>query len=82
VSDPSALYEHAGPALAVRQARGLRMSSIQIGWEKPYSSTWRHGLSLARVKNAIPDRVEVDATPGSKFRRIISEDIENVVWDK
>ena len=81
-SDAGAPYEHTSRALVVRQARGLRMSNVQIGWEKPYSSTWRSGLSLEQVKDAILDHVEVDAAPGSKSRRIVLEDVENVVWGK
>ena len=37
-SDPSAPYEHTATALTVRQARGLRMSDVEIGWEQPSAS--------------------------------------------
>jgi hypothetical protein len=81
-SDPGAPYEHTATALAVRRTRGLRMSNVQIGWEKPYSSTWRNALSLEQVKDAILDHVEVDAAPGSKARAVSFSNVENIVWPK
>jgi hypothetical protein len=78
-SDPSAPYEHTATALTVRQARGLRMSNVEIGWERPLAASWRNGLSLEQVKDAILDRVEVHPAPGSKSRRIVSTDAEYVV---
>jgi len=81
-SDPNAPYEHTATALTVRQARGLRMSNVEIGWEKPFAATWRNGLSLEQVKDAILDRVEVHPVPGSKSQRIISTDAEYVVRPK
>jgi hypothetical protein len=81
-SDPAAPYEHTATALTVRQARGLRMSNVEIDWEKPFASTWRNGLSLDQVKDAILDRVEVHPAPGSKSPRIVSTDAEFTVWPK
>ena len=81
-SDPKAPYEHTATALVVRQARGLRMTNVEINWEEPYSSTWRNGLSLEQVKDAILDHVEVKPAPGSKSQRILLRDAENVVWAK
>ena len=78
-SDPSAPYEHTETALTIRQASGLRMSNVEIGWEKPFSPTWRNGLSLDQVKDAILERVEVHPAPGSKSQRILLTDTENVV---
>jgi len=81
-SDPNAPYEHTATALVVRQARGLRMSNVEIGWEKPYSSTWRNGLSLDQVKDAILDHVEVRPAPGSTAQSVLLNDVENIVWPK
>ncbi len=81
-SDPRAPYEHTKTALVVRQARGLRMSNVEINWEKPYSSTWRNGLSLEQLKDAILDHVEVQPAPGSKSQRILLRDVENVIGAK
>jgi hypothetical protein len=81
-SDPKAPYEHTATALVVRQARGLRMTNVEINWEEPYYSTWRNGLSLEQVKDAILDHVEVKPAPGSKSQRILLKDVENVVWAK
>jgi hypothetical protein len=81
-SDPGAPYEHTATALVVRQARGLRMSNIEIKWDKPYSPTWRNGLSLEQVRGAIFDHVEVDAAPGSNSQRILSRDVGNIVWPR
>jgi hypothetical protein len=81
-SDPKAPYEHTETALTVRQARGLRMSNVEIGWEEPFAASWRNGLSLDQVKDAILDRVEVRAAPGSKSQRILSKDAEYSVWPK
>jgi len=78
-SDLSAPYEHTETALTIRQASGLRMSNVEIGWEKPFSPTWRNGLSLDHVKDAILERVEVHPAPGSKSQRILLTDTENVV---
>ena len=75
-SDPGAPYEHTATALTVRQARGLRMSNVEISWEKPFAATWQNGLSLEQVRDAILDRVEVRAAPGSKAPRILSKDAE------
>jgi hypothetical protein len=58
------------------------MSNVEIGWEKPFAATWRNGLSLEQVKDAILDRVEVHPAPGSKSQRIVSTDAEYVVWPK
>jgi hypothetical protein len=81
-SDSSAPYEHTATALTVRQARGLRMSNVEIGWERPLAASWRNGLSLEQVKDAILDRVEVHPAPGSKSPRIVSTDAEYVVRPK
>jgi hypothetical protein len=81
-SDPGAPYEHTATALVVRQARGLRMRDVEIGWEKPYSSTWRNGLSLEQVRDAIFDHVEVDAAPGSNSQRILLRNVGNIVWPR
>jgi hypothetical protein len=58
------------------------MSNVEIGWEEPFAATWRNGLSLEQVKDAILDRVEVHPAPGSKSQRIISTDAEYVVRPK
>jgi hypothetical protein len=58
------------------------MSNIEIKWDKPYSPTWRNGLSLEQVRGAIFDHVEVDAAPGSNSQRILSRDIGNIVWPR
>jgi hypothetical protein len=81
-SDPSAPYEHTATALTVRQARGLHMSNVEIGWEQPFASSWQNGLSLEQVKDAILDRVEVRAAPGSKSPRIVSREAEYSAWPK
>jgi polygalacturonase len=81
-SDPGAPYEHTSAALTVRQARGLRLSNVEVNWERPYASTWQTGLLLDQVEDAILDRVEVQPAPGSKADRIISKDTKNVVWSK
>jgi hypothetical protein len=81
-SDPGAPYEHTETALTVRQARGLRMSNVEIGWEKPFAATWRNGLSLEQVRDAILDRVEVEPAPGSKSPSIVSTDAEYTVRPK
>jgi hypothetical protein len=81
-SDPHAAYEHTATALVVRQARGLRMSNVEINWEKPYSSTWRTGLSLEHLADAIIDHVEVHPAPDSKSQRIQLEDVIGLVWPK
>ncbi len=67
-SDSAAPYEHTSTALTVRQARGLRMRDVEIGWEKPYASTWTTGLSLDQIRDAVLDRVEVQPVPGSKIQ--------------
>ena len=79
-SDPNAPYEHTATALTVRQARELRMSNVEIGWEKPLSSTWRNGLTLDQVKDAVLDHVEVQAVSGSKSPRVRLNHVENLVW--
>ena len=81
-SDPAAAYEHTATALTVRQARGLRMSNVEIDWEKPYASTWTNGLSLDQVKDAILDHVEVHPAPGSKSQAISMTAVENVLGVK
>jgi hypothetical protein len=81
-SDPNAPYEHTATAVVVRQARGLRMSGVEIDWEKPYSSTWSNGLTLEHVTDAILDRVEVRPTPGSKSQNILLRDVKDVAWSK
>jgi hypothetical protein len=81
-SDPSAPYEHTATALTVRQARGLRMSNVEIGWERPFAASWRNGLSLEQVKDAILDRAEVHPAPGSKSQPIVSTDAAYVVRPK
>jgi polygalacturonase len=81
-SDPNAPYEHTATAVVVRQARGLRMSGVEIDWEKPYSRTWSNGLTLEHVADAILDRVEVRPTPGSKSQNILLRDVKDVAWSK
>jgi hypothetical protein len=78
-SDPNAPYEHTATALTVRQARGLRMSNVGVDWEAPYAGTWRTGLALEQVKDAILDRVEIHPAPGSKSERVVVKDVERVV---
>lgn len=77
-ADPAAPYEHTATALTVRQTRGLRMSNVEIDWEKPNAATWRNGLSLDQVQDAILDHVEVHPAPNSKFEPISLTDVENV----
>jgi hypothetical protein len=77
-SDPKAPYEHTETALTIRQARGVRMTNVEINWEEPYSATWRNGLLLEQVKDAILDHVEVIPAPGSKFQPIVLRDVQNV----
>ncbi len=55
------------------------MSNVEIGWEKPSAATWRNGLSLEQVRDAILDRVEVHPPPGSKTPPIVSTDAQYVV---
>jgi hypothetical protein len=81
-SDPSAPYEHTTTALTVRQARGLRMSNLEIAWEEPFAASWRNGLSLDQVKDAILDRVEVHSAPGSKSQPIVSTAADYTVRPK
>ena len=38
------------------------------------AATWQNGLALEQVRDAILDRVEVQAPPGSKTRPIVSTD--------
>ena len=78
-SDPAAPYEHTATALTVRHARGLRMSNVEIDWEKPFASSWTTGLSLEHVKDAILDRVEVKPAPGSRSGPISLIDVDNVL---
>jgi hypothetical protein len=79
---PSAPYEHTATALTVRQARDLRMSNVEINWEKPYAPTWRDGLRLEEVKDAILDHVEVNPAPGSHSPPTQLKDVTNIVWPK
>jgi hypothetical protein len=58
------------------------MSNVEIDWEKPFSSTWRNGLTLEQVKDAIFDRVEVQTVVGSKSPRVRLTQVENLVWGK
>jgi hypothetical protein len=81
-SDPSAPYEHTDTALTFRRARDLRISNFEIGWEKPYATSWRNGLSLDELKDAILNHVEVNPAPGSKWPATVSKDLTNVVWSK
>jgi hypothetical protein len=81
-SDPSAPYEHTATALTVRQARGVRLSGVEIGWEEPFAGTWQNGLSLEQVKDTILDRVEVHPAPGSKSQRIVSKEAEYSAWPR
>jgi hypothetical protein len=81
-SDPGAPYEHTQIALTVRQARGLRMSNVEIGWERPFAPSWRNGLSLDQVRDAVLDRVEVHPAPGSKSPGIVSTDAKYAVRPK
>ncbi len=78
-SDPAAPYEHTATALTVRQARGLRMTNVEIDWETPFASTWTTGLSLEQVKDAILDHVEVHPAPGSQSKPISLIDVDNVL---
>jgi hypothetical protein len=81
-SDPSAPYEHTATALTVRQARGVRLSGVEIGWEEPFAGTWQSGLSLEQVKDTMLDRVEVHPAPGSKSQRIVSKEAEYSAWPR
>jgi hypothetical protein len=81
-SDPAAPYEHTQTALTVRQARGLRMSNVEIAWEKPFAPGWRNGLSLDQVRDAVLDRVEVQPAPGSKSQGIVSTDAKYIMRPK
>jgi hypothetical protein len=81
-SDAAAPYERTATALTVRQARGLRMNNVEINWEKPYSSTWRNGLTLDQIKDAILDQVEVHRAPGSQSPRIVSTDAQYEMWPR
>ncbi len=81
-SDPGAPYEHTATALTVRQARGLRMSNVDIDWEEPHARSWVNGLSLEQVRDAVLDRVEVHPAPGSRSQRIVSTDASYAVWPK
>jgi hypothetical protein len=58
------------------------MSNVEVDWEKPFASTWRNGLTLEQVKDAILDRVEVQTVPGSKAPRVRLTQVENLVWAK
>jgi hypothetical protein len=77
-SDASAPYEHTATALTVREMRGLRMSNVEIDWEKPFAATWSNGLSLDQVKDAVLDRVEVHPAPGSKSQPVLLTDVEGL----
>jgi len=77
-SDPAGPYEHTATALTVRQAQRLRMSNVEIDWEKPFAATWTTGFSLYRVKDAILDHVEVHPAPGSTSPAISLTSVENV----
>ncbi len=79
-SDPKAPYENTATALTVRQASGLRMSNVEVNWEKPNAPSWRNGLVLDQIKDAVLDRVEVHAAPGSKADRIVLKDVQDLVW--
>ena len=35
------------------------MSNVEVGWENPNAATWRTGLALEQVKDAILDHVEI-----------------------
>ena len=75
-SDRQAPYEHTATALTIRQARGLRMSHVEIGWEKPYAESWRSGLALDQVRDAILDGVEVHPAPGSHAPPMVFTDAQ------
>ena len=77
-SDPAAAYEHTATALTVRQAQRLRMSNVEVVWEKPFAPTWTTGLSLDQVKDAILDHVEVHPAPGSTSPARSLTAVENV----
>lgn len=81
-SDPQAPYEHTETAVVVRNARGLRMNNVEIDWEKPYASTWRNGLTLEHVRDAIFDHLEVQQPPNSKSQRIVLSDVKDVILPK
>lgn len=77
-SAPSAPYENTTTALTFRQARGLRVSNLQIGWEQPRASTWTTGLLLDQINDAIFDHVEVHSPPGSSSDPILLKSVEGI----
>ncbi len=77
-SDPKAPYETTTTALTLRQARGLRVSNLEIGWETPHAPTSTTGLLLDQVKDAIFDHLEIHPPPGSKTDPIILKSVEGI----
>jgi hypothetical protein len=58
------------------------MTNVEIDWERPYAPTWRNGLSLDQVKDAILDRVEVHPAAVSTASPIVLKNVEGLIGMK
>ena len=63
--DPAAPYENTRTAIAMGQARNFSMRDVEIRWERPYSTTWRSGLTAEDVEHLQCDDLDVETAPGS-----------------
>jgi len=57
--DPQAQYENTQAAMVLRHARNFSFKDVEIGWEKPESSTWKTGLAVDQVSGLLLDGVDV-----------------------
>jgi hypothetical protein len=76
--DPQAPYENTREALTLRDARNFSMKDVEIGWEKPESTTWKTGLRVENVQNLLLDGFEAAAPPGSNAPVLALKDVDNV----
>ena len=65
-SDPAAPYEHTAHCADRPPSNGLRMSNVEIDWEKPFASGWTTGLSArsSERRHSRPRR----SAPGARFQ--------------
>jgi hypothetical protein len=76
--DPAAPYESTRTAIALRHARNFSMRDVEIRWERPYSNTWRSGLTAQDVADLRLDALAIEAAPASSAPVIELIDAQNV----
>lgn len=57
-SDPAAPYPTAGPALALRRARDVRLRNVEVLWGSPEAPTWTLALETDAVEGLVVEGFE------------------------